>query len=326
MENEIGNLAQPLGFEREEPPTSPEEMEARTQRNVGLLQRPETRAALMQFAIQVLQPNAPGQSTIGKIAGAVGSGAEASTRVTDKAEQTRQQGIQEGLAERKVTDSELGTQIDVKAEGRLQEQGDRTLALQKDTFELATRKLEETLKTKLSDQDLTLWQSIFDAAGDSAKIGNPIDIEAMTDQFLKARKTLREEVKSLPDDQVSAAIDGGHGDALLRQEKAGKLKLTTAQKAMIASRKEASLETDEVSSPIVDEAEATSNLVNIQLRKLVGGPLNTSLSRIRTKNKLPKDPSTISKVTWRSIKANPEALKIAQRKYGATLVNQLIGG
>jgi hypothetical protein len=48
------------------------------------LKRPETTAALLQFAINVLQPLGPGQSTIGAIASALGAGGKAYGRVVDK--------------------------------------------------------------------------------------------------------------------------------------------------------------------------------------------------------------------------------------------------
>src|SRR3990167_10069231 len=56
------------------------------------LDRPDIRAGMLQFAVSVLQPVAPGQSTLGHIAQSVGSGAGAIGRA---GETERTRGIEE---------------------------------------------------------------------------------------------------------------------------------------------------------------------------------------------------------------------------------------
>jgi len=67
------------------------------------LKRPETTAALLQFAINVLQPLAPGQSTIGAIASALGAGGKAYGRVVDK-RAAAEKGAREEARDQQVID------------------------------------------------------------------------------------------------------------------------------------------------------------------------------------------------------------------------------
>lgn len=118
------------------------------------LKQPETTAALLQFAINVLQPLAPGQTTIGAIANALGAGAQAAGRVTDK---------------------RLAAEATARGEARK----DRQL----DTADRRVDVAEEGLEVQREGLDLEAKKIVRTAARDAAKIAG----EA-ADRSFKARK------------------------------------------------------------------------------------------------------------------------------------------
>lgn len=81
---------------------APEDIQRRKGKWLEFFQTPQVQAALLQFGVSALQPRAPGQSTAGALASAVGEGAEAAGRVTAGQQARTQQAATLGLQERRV--------------------------------------------------------------------------------------------------------------------------------------------------------------------------------------------------------------------------------
>lgn len=107
----IGALAAQPPIEVEQD-FSPEAIDARKSKWLEFFKTPQVQAALLQFGVSALQPKAPGQTTVGAIAGAIGEGAEAAGRVTAGQAAAKQQQAELGLQERRVgaveTQAEIG--------------------------------------------------------------------------------------------------------------------------------------------------------------------------------------------------------------------------
>ena len=113
LQPNIGALAGAQSPIQTDPDPSPEGVAARKQKWSEFFANPQVQAALLQFGVSALQPKAPGQSTAGALASAVGQGAEAATRV-GTAQRTQEQqrlesereGTRLGLEERRTTATE----------------------------------------------------------------------------------------------------------------------------------------------------------------------------------------------------------------------------
>lgn len=72
------------------------------QQEAGLLDQPGARSALLQFGLNAMQPMVRGQTTLGHLAGAVGSGAEAYNRGAALDEAQRQTDIKNEQNQQKI--------------------------------------------------------------------------------------------------------------------------------------------------------------------------------------------------------------------------------
>lgn len=83
---ELGDILQQQQQQQYQPgpPASVAEYEQRRQGWLEFLQRPDTRAALLQAGTYLLQPVPPGQTAVGHLGGAIALGAEASGRVGER--------------------------------------------------------------------------------------------------------------------------------------------------------------------------------------------------------------------------------------------------
>ena len=93
------------------PPTSPEEEEQFAFKWKEFLARPEVKAGLLQFAINVFQPTAPGQTQAGKIGRAVAGGGQAIGRVRTSRTEREEAKRKAGLEERRVATEEEGITV-----------------------------------------------------------------------------------------------------------------------------------------------------------------------------------------------------------------------
>lgn len=100
---ELGPLMQPT-------PVSPQpmaypgtpEFEQNRQSWLQVLQEPHVRAGMLQFAVQAMQPVAVGQSPLGALGQAIGSGVEASDRVTEQQMEQQKQLADQQLAQERI--------------------------------------------------------------------------------------------------------------------------------------------------------------------------------------------------------------------------------
>ena len=151
-QNALGQVAAgPQGQPQTQKPASPEDEGNLKNEWMKFLQSTETRAALLQFAVSVLQPRAPGQSTGGAIGNALAQGGQAAARVRDKQEQDQQRQILNQreerkleLEEEKVGISREGVAVDREAIASRESIADKELAarLKISANELAGRRAE----------------------------------------------------------------------------------------------------------------------------------------------------------------------------------------
>lgn len=153
LQPNIGALAgQQSPIQMEQDP-SPEGVAVRKQKWSEFFANPQVQAALLQFGVSALQPRAPGQSTGGAIASAVGQGAQAATRVgaaetarTQQALKTEQEATRIGLEERRTAAGERTAAAGERRVGIAEQQAStaqKRLDVQVDQF---TRRLQQEFK------------------------------------------------------------------------------------------------------------------------------------------------------------------------------------
>ena len=109
----FGALAQPNPVQVNPNPTD-EDKKRLTSEWETFLSSPEAQAALLQFAVSVAQPGAPGQSLLGQITGAVGAGGAAAGRVAETARTAEQQRLENERAQQETDIRREG--VDVRRE------------------------------------------------------------------------------------------------------------------------------------------------------------------------------------------------------------------
>lgn len=96
-------------------PASSEELQARAQRNAGFLQQPEIQAAMLQFAINIMQPLGSGAGVgdlVGAIGSSIGAGAQAAGRYQQLEGEEFEAARKAELEEREMRVREGGLELD----------------------------------------------------------------------------------------------------------------------------------------------------------------------------------------------------------------------
>lgn len=103
------------GGTSEAAPASSEELQARAQRNAGFLQQPEIQAAMLQFAINIMQPLGSGAGVgdlVGAIGSSIGAGAQAAGRYQLNEAEEFEAARKAELEEREMRVREGGLELD----------------------------------------------------------------------------------------------------------------------------------------------------------------------------------------------------------------------
>ncbi len=182
----FGALAQPNPVQVKENP-SPEDKKRLTSEWEQFLSKPETQAALLQFAISVTQPRGPGQSTLGQITGAVGAGGAAAGRVaaTDRA------------AEQKRIENERAKQeTDIRREGvavRREGVGVQREGLEVEREVITSREgiagADRASREAIARNKVAGLKSVLDKA-ESARTGKPVTRFATPREILASQGNL----------------------------------------------------------------------------------------------------------------------------------------
>ena len=124
-------------------------------------ERPETKAALLQFGINVLQPTTPGQSELGHISSAFGGGLEAAGRVQATEREAAKLAEEQAVDREKIAVDREATQAqrDISTErvaGRSSVQGQADVA--------ATKRLKLEIKAEITAAGIEADQALMSKA------------------------------------------------------------------------------------------------------------------------------------------------------------------
>ena len=164
----MGSLVAPAPASATGPPQTPQVQEKLTSDWLEFLRRPDVQAGLLQFAINAMQPVAPGRGTAAHIGAAVAGGGEAVGRVRagrrERAEETRKA----GLEERRVATGE--EQVQVRREQVVTTETTATAdrksreLISQNKIEAAGKVLEEELRIRLEISENTQDSAILNVA------------------------------------------------------------------------------------------------------------------------------------------------------------------
>lgn len=131
----------------------------------NFLATPEVQAGLLQFAVSVLQPGAPGQRPVARIAQSVAQGAEAAGRVRSARREREQTAFAQGISERetKVEEERVAA-----AKAQVDVDKSRVSTLAREIEQRREQALQER-DVRLRGQDLVLIQSLINAEAAQAR-------------------------------------------------------------------------------------------------------------------------------------------------------------
>lgn len=178
----IGRLARPSG--NESPPRDNAEFQQRVQRNTQWAQAPEVQAALLQFAVNMMQPVNSPQDLMLNLSQGVGGAVQAASRVREGTLEEQKAAREAEIEERKMKVSEGGLTV-----------AEKRLAI--DQAELGLKLKKGTTKSVVVSAD--------DAINARFKLGIPKGSRA------KVQITVDDEGK-VTDASVEAGFEGGGSD------------------------------------------------------------------------------------------------------------------
>ena len=149
-------------------PQTPEEEEQLTSEWLDFLRNPEVQAGLLQFAINAMQPVAPGRGTAAHLGAAVASGGEAIGRVRAQRQESAEERRKAGLEERRVATGEEQVQVqrEQAATAGATAEADRKSRelISQNKIEAAGRVLEEEVRVRLEISENTKDAGILGVA------------------------------------------------------------------------------------------------------------------------------------------------------------------
>lgn len=217
----LGDLAQPSPFIQGEPPQDQNQLTSAYEENLAFLKHPSTRAAMLQFALAVVQPRAVGQSVLGHTAQAASQGLEAGGRVETQAEIDRRQGFKEaqeeiatGQRERQLGISEKALGVQERQVGVSEERArlDAQRLLNEDRrLENETKRIDATIKSaegrerasligklaELQSKRVEKLQEALGVAGDKEKPQITAQLEAAQKALEETTRVYRGELDKL---------------------------------------------------------------------------------------------------------------------------------
>lgn len=190
QEPSIGAQVSPPALVQGAPPRDENEFNSFFQQTRQYLNRPDIKAALLQFAIANLQPRQPGVPDISAIANAVGSGAQAASRVQIREEEQRRQESKEAREEQRIGLEERRVSTLEKSEERQRVQGSRRLDILKEANDIARLRTRAVASgNTIQLKKLAEMKRQFDA--ELALKGRQIEVNA---QRWAADRTTREKI------------------------------------------------------------------------------------------------------------------------------------
>lgn len=346
----LGQLVQPSPVQPAAPPQTGEEQQALEFKWREFLGRPEVRAALLQFSVNILQPKPAGQTTLGAIGTSIGAAGGAAERVRAHEIEEEERLRRAGIEERQIATEEertgiAGERVDAFRERTEAEERVARANRRAEAARLAA-KLRIKLKIAEDSEDAQLLNRIIQEASDrneaAGKLGEavpPLDPAAVLNEFDRIKRgiALREDLEAgrplnVPDSDVAALLQSTdpRAQSALRLVPPDQLARVRAQveaatPGVITQEPTPKPEvpaTGRIEPPVpAPRADPIAQAIATLPRVTADTAPNISAqARQRAEFILPPTAEEVSDASWLEIQNNPIARAVAAERYGEEVV------